>query len=33
MSARLPITREDAVNGIDLNRPPILRMSCSLFRL
>lgn len=32
-SARLPITREVEVRGIVLNRPPIFRMSCSLFKL
>lgn len=33
MSARLPMTREEDVKGRILNNPPILRMSCSLFRL
>lgn len=33
VSARLPISREVEVRGIVLNRPPIFRMSCSLFRL
>lgn len=33
VSARLPITREVEVRGSVLNRPPIFRMSCSLFRL
>lgn len=33
VSARLPIISEVVVNGIDLNRPPIFRMSCSSFRL
>lgn len=33
VSARLPITREVEVIGIVLNRPPIFRMSCSLFKL
>lgn len=33
MSARLPMIREEAVNGNILNRPPIFRMSCSLLRL
>lgn len=33
VSARLPISREVEVRGIILNRPPIFRMSCSLFRL
>jgi len=33
VSARLPIMRAVVVNGIALNRPPIFRMSCSLFRL
>lgn len=33
MSARLPMTREEDVKGRVLNNPPILRMSCSLFRL
>lgn len=31
--ARLPMTREEAVNGRVLNRPPIFRISCSLLRL
>lgn len=30
--ARLPITRQDEVNGEALCMPPILRMSCSSFR-
>lgn len=33
VSARLPIIRQDDVNGISLCRPPIFRMSCSSFRL
>lgn len=33
VSARLPMVREVEVRGIVLNRPPIFRMSCSLFRL
>lgn len=33
MSARLPTVREEAVKGMVLKRPPIFRMSCSLFRL
>lgn len=33
VSARLPIVKEVEVRGIVLNRPPIFRMSCSLFRL
>ena len=33
VSARFPIIREVEVKGITLNRPPIFRMSCSLFRL
>lgn len=33
MSARLPMIREEAVNGSILNRPPIFRISCSLLRL
>lgn len=33
VSARLPIIRAVVVNGMALNRPPIFRMSCSLFRL
>lgn len=32
-SARLPIMRQDEVNGISLWSPPIFRMSCSSFRL
>lgn len=31
--ARLPIMREDDVKGMDLNSPPIFRISCSSFRL
>lgn len=33
VNARLPIIREDVVNGRVLNNPPIFRMSCSSFRL
>jgi len=33
VSARLPTTREEVVNGIALASPPILRMSCSSLRL
>ena len=33
VSARLPIIRAVVVKGIALNRPPIFRISCSLFRL
>lgn len=33
VSARLPISREVDVRGIVLDKPPIFRMSCSLFRL
>lgn len=33
VSARLPIMRHDDVNGINLCRPPIFRISCSSFRL
>lgn len=33
VSARLPIIRQDEVNGISLCRPPILRISCSSLRL
>ena len=33
MRARLPIIRDEAVNGMGLNKPPIFRMSCSSFRL
>lgn len=33
VSARLPMVRQDEVNGISLCRPPILRMSCSSLRL
>lgn len=32
VSARLPMIMEVEVRGIVLNRPPIFRMSCSLFR-
>ena len=31
--ARLPIVRQDDVNGIGFIMPPIFRMSCSSFRL
>ena len=31
--ARLPRVMQDEVKGARLNRPPIFRMSCSLFRL
>lgn len=31
--ARLPMVRQDEVNGIRLCRPPIFRISCSSFRL
>lgn len=27
------MVKQDEVNGMDLNSPPIFRMSCSLFRL
>lgn len=33
VSARLPMIMEVEVRAIVLNRPPIFRMSCSLFRL
>lgn len=33
VSARLPMVRQDEVNGISLCRPPIFRMSCSSLRL
>lgn len=33
VSARLPMIREVEVRGIVLNKPPIFRISCSLFRL
>lgn len=33
VSVKLPIIREVEVRGIVLNRPPIFRMSCSLFKL
>lgn len=33
ISAKLPMIREEDVRGRVLNRPPILRISCSLFRL
>lgn len=33
VSARLPIVRQDEVNGVRWCMPPILRMSCSSFRL
>lgn len=31
--AKLPIVRQEAVNGRGFSRPPIFRMSCSSFRL
>lgn len=31
--AKVPIIRQEVVKGIDLAKPPILRISCSLFRL
>lgn len=31
--ARLPIIRQEDVNGMAFARPPIFRMSCSSFRL
>lgn len=33
VSARLPMMRQEVVNGISLCSPPIFRMSCSSFRL
>ena len=33
VSARLPMIRAVVVNGIALNKPPVLRISCSSFRL
>ena len=33
VSARLPTMRAVVVNGMGLNRPPIIRISCSSFRL
>lgn len=33
VSARLPMVREVEVMGIILNKPPIFRISCSLFKL
>lgn len=33
VSARLPIMRQEEVNGISLCKPPIFRISCSSFKL
>lgn len=33
VSAKLPTISEVVVKGMALNRPPIFRMSCSLFKL
>lgn len=33
VSARFPTIREVVVNGRSLKRPPIFRISCSLFKL
>ena len=33
VSARLPIVRQEEVNGVRLCIPPIFRMSCSSFKL
>lgn len=31
--AKLPIVKQEEVNGMDFASPPIFRMSCSLLRL
>lgn len=33
VSARLPIVRQEEVNGVRLCMPPIFRISCSSFKL
>lgn len=33
VKARLPMVMQEEVKGVKRKRPPILRMSCSLFRL